>query len=267
MEGWKAMKRQILDVLFSSGKRKDVILLLKDGPKEMTLLLKSLDTTRQALLPQIKVLEEHHIVEHDKDACELTTIGKMIVDEMIPLLDTIELFDNDMTYWGNHKLDFMPDLILKDIKQLAKCEIIKPSIERIYELDENVVKTSYQSKCLLKIISAFHPQYPSMFHELIEHGVNIYCIISQNLHDRLLIEHAELLEKAITSELIQIFVYPGNMDFFSIALNDYYLIMRLFTKEGTMDSEYVLCSNPSSLEWGKRLYDHYLKDSKPITKV
>ena len=46
------MKKSLIDVLFMSEKRKRVLLLLQDGTKEMEDILKSLDTTRQALLPQ-----------------------------------------------------------------------------------------------------------------------------------------------------------------------------------------------------------------------
>lgn len=81
----------MLDVLFMSEKRKGVLLLLKDGTKETEYLLDCLDTTRQALLPQIRVLQEHCLVSHSKDAYELTAIGKLIVDEMTLLLDKIEV--------------------------------------------------------------------------------------------------------------------------------------------------------------------------------
>jgi predicted transcriptional regulator len=62
-------------------------------------ILRSLDTNRQALLPQIRVLEEHYLVNHQNDVYKLTTIGKLLVDEMVPLLDIIEVLDIDIDYW------------------------------------------------------------------------------------------------------------------------------------------------------------------------
>ena len=73
------MKKTLIDVIFASEKRKAVLLLLKEEPKETQDILKSLDTTRQALLPQMKVLEEHHLVSHYNDTYELTTIGKPLL--------------------------------------------------------------------------------------------------------------------------------------------------------------------------------------------
>jgi predicted transcriptional regulator len=50
----------------------------------MEVLVKALNTTRQALLPRVRTLEDHYLVSHDRDTYELTSIGKLIVDEMIP---------------------------------------------------------------------------------------------------------------------------------------------------------------------------------------
>jgi len=45
------MKKLIVEVLLSSEKRKNVLLLLQDGPKEMEMLLKSLKTKDSVTSP------------------------------------------------------------------------------------------------------------------------------------------------------------------------------------------------------------------------
>ena len=87
------MTKALHDVIFASGKRKGVLQLLKDGPQEMEYLLTSLDTTRQALLPQIRTLEEHYLIDQHKDTYQLTIIGKLLVDKMAPFLETIEALE------------------------------------------------------------------------------------------------------------------------------------------------------------------------------
>jgi len=78
------MKQSLFDVLFMSEKRTKVLLLLKDGLQEMQCFLSSLNTTRQTLLPQVRMLEEHHLVNQHIDTYELTTIGKLVVGEVAP---------------------------------------------------------------------------------------------------------------------------------------------------------------------------------------
>jgi len=83
-----------------SKKRKDALLLLKDGPKETHVILNHLKTTIAALLPQMKVLEENHLVIHYDDTYDLTKIGELIVNEIEPLLATIAVLDKNIEYWG-----------------------------------------------------------------------------------------------------------------------------------------------------------------------
>jgi predicted transcriptional regulator len=51
------------------------LIILQEGPTEMENLLKYLETTRQALLPQTKILEDNYLVTHYNDTYELTIIG------------------------------------------------------------------------------------------------------------------------------------------------------------------------------------------------
>ena len=73
------MKNNLLDVLFKSEKRKNELLLLQDGPMDMETILTSLGTTRQSLLPQLKILVQHHLISKKDDTYELTTIGNLLL--------------------------------------------------------------------------------------------------------------------------------------------------------------------------------------------
>ncbi len=108
------MKKALVDVLFASDKRRKALILLREGPKEMETISTSLEITRRELVPQMKILKAHHLVSHYEDTYELTAIGKLIVDEMVPLLDKVGVLDTDIDYWGTRKLDFIPPLFLKE---------------------------------------------------------------------------------------------------------------------------------------------------------
>jgi predicted transcriptional regulator len=118
------MKRPLLDVMFASEKRKDVLLLQQDGPKEMGSLLKYLNTSRQALLPQTKILEAHYLIQHEKDTYTLTHIGKLIIDEIAPAIGTIDVLNNNIDYWGTHNFNFIPPHLLNRIRELGPCNSV-----------------------------------------------------------------------------------------------------------------------------------------------
>ncbi|TGC09435.1 helix-turn-helix transcriptional regulator [Methanolobus halotolerans] len=261
------MKRALLDVIFASEKRKNVLLLLHGGPQEMEPLLKSLDTTRPSLLPQIRILEEHHLINHYDNTYELTTIGNLIVDEMFSLMSTIETLDTDIHYWGTHQLDFIPPHLLSKIGQLKDCKIRTPSFPDLYKLNDEILETSPSSSVHYKIATFFHPLFPDLFSKMIANNVNVYMILSQPVIDKLRTDHSALFDEVMKSELFNLFVYPEQLNLMAAVLNDYHVLMRPLKKNGEYDNTYVLCSSEECLEWGKEFFQYYIQNSIPVTHI
>ena len=261
------MKKPLLDVIFASDKRKEVLLLLQDGTKEMEFLLKSLDTTRQALLPQIKVLEEHYLVTHYKDAYELTTIGKLIVNEIIPLINTVDVYDGDIDYWGNHNLDFIPSHLLSRIGELGRCKIRNPPIQEIYKLPQGFEEESKKSKAVFGLTTVFHPNFPSVYKGLTDNGVVVSTIISKELFENLRKNQYTNFKKLVESDKVNLFVYSKPVKTVFFVMNDFSTIYNILTKDGEVNHYIVRCHNQKAIDWSKELFEHYLKDSTPITEI
>ncbi|WP_406669953.1 winged helix-turn-helix domain-containing protein [Methanolobus sp. ZRKC4] len=250
-----------------SEKRKRVLLLLKDGAKEMEDILKTLCTTRQALLPQIKILEKHFLVSHYEDTYELTSIGKILIDDAAPLLNTLEILDLDVDYWGTHNLDFIPVHLLKRISELQKCEIIKTSNADLYDLNKTVMKSSFMSNSHRTLCTFYHPNFPEFFSGLMQNNANVYFVTTPEVFDKFKKQHIENFENLLKNKLFHFYVCSVKMNFLAMVYNDYHLFLRPLKNNGEVDSSYVLCSNPDSLEWGKDLFKHYMKKSIPITEI
>jgi predicted transcriptional regulator len=261
------MKKPLLDVIFMSEKRKEVLLLLKDGAKEMEYLLKCLGTNRQALLPQMKVLEEHYLVNRYKDTYELTTVGKLIVDDMIPTLNTVEVLDVDIDYWGTHNLEFLPPHLLSRIEELGKCEIRNPSIPEIYSLPQDFEEESKKSKAVFGLTTVFHPNFPSVYKGLTDNGVVVSTIISKELFENLRKNQYTSFKKLVESDKVNLFVYSKPVKTVFFAMNDFSTIYNILTKDGEVDHYIVRCHNQKAIDWSKELFEHCLKDSTPIIEI
>lgn len=68
------MKKSLLGVISASERRKEVLLLLQDGAGELESIISSLNTTRNALFPQMRILEEHTLISNYKDTYKLNDI-------------------------------------------------------------------------------------------------------------------------------------------------------------------------------------------------
>ncbi|MCQ6963036.1 helix-turn-helix transcriptional regulator [Methanolobus chelungpuianus] len=274
------MKKPLLDVIYASEKRKGSLLLLKDGPKEMEFLLRSLSTTRQALLPQLKVLEGHHLISHSRDTYCLTTIGKLIVVKMSSLLNTVNTFDTDIDYWGTHNLSFIPSPLLEKINELKKCALITPSITEFFDAVENIHpititspgifdtfnKATMESKFYGTFTTFLNPTVQSVISQMLDNGVNVNFIITKSLFDIIQTKEYEFFAEFLRSHLFHFYIYPEGIDVLSFAYNNHYFILRLLKQTGEYESKYIFCSDPRSIEWAKELFNYYLERSKPVTE-
>ncbi len=275
------MKKTLLDVIFASDKRKKVLLLLQDGPQEMETLLELLDTRRQSLLPQIRVLEDHHLISQLNDSYELTTIGKVIVRKMYPLIATIDLFDRNIDYWGTRNLDKIPPGLLKTIEKIGKCDVISPSLTELYNVPQAIysvtqessltidkfTEASIKSKYYAAVTTFLYPNTDQIIAEMLDKQVSVNFIIAENLMDKILAEFRTPFIELLKNPLFHFYVSSKKTGFLSFAYTNSCFLMRLLNEKGEYDSKYILCSDSDALQWAKELFEYYQEDTTPVTEL
>lgn len=260
------MDKPLLDVIFASEKRRNVLLLLKDGPREMEEILSHINTTRQVLLPQMKILEKHYLITHHKDTCELTSIGKLIVDEMIPLLDTVNFFNGEDQYWGTHKLDFLPSHLLEKISELGEYRIIKPSLADSFELNQRVIETGYISEFFYVVCAYYHTDMSELFFKMADNKVDVHYMVTRDVLGKIQTIDRVNFTHLMNNKLFHLYVHP-KMDFIGFSYNEHSIVLRLLKNDGNPDSAQIECFNPGAVEWAKELFDHCLKNAVQITEI
>lgn len=258
------MRKPLLDVLFMSEKRKNVLLLLQDGMKETKTLLHSLKTTRQALLPQIRILEDSKLIEHLDDTYELTTMGKLVVEEMDKIVGIVDVLDIDIDYWGERQLDFIPPYLLKRLRELDSCKVIIPGMTELHEINKEFFDKSNESAQVTKVTTFLYPNFPAIYSEWIKNGLVISLIVSEELFEKIKRDYPEKFKEYLDSGKMKLFVYPGEIKFLSFGYNDHCAYFRLLRKTGEYDSKELLCCNMSAVGWCKELCEYYKERSAPI---
>lgn len=260
------MKKSLLDVIFASEKRKNILLLLRDGEQEMESLLKSLGTSRQSVLPQMKILQEHYLVDHYDDTYQLTTVGKLIVDEMVPLLSTFEVLNVDIDYWGSRNLDFIPPHLLEKIYELEQYNLIKPTLAELYEVNRDFIESSKNSISLFFVFTFMHPSFPAFITQFIKNDINTSIVITQELLAKLKKEWLDEVNQFIASGKVQFYLCKTDLKVASLSVSDSCLDLRLLSKRNDYDYSEIFSCNSQARQWGKLLFEHHLKDSVPITE-
>ncbi|WP_292471622.1 transcriptional regulator FilR1 domain-containing protein [Methanolobus sp.] len=253
------MKKITTDVLLASDKRKKVLLLLQDNPKEMEILLEALDTTRTALLPQMKILKEANLISKDKkeDRYELTTVGKMIVEEMASFLRTVETFGINSEYLATHYIDFIPSHLLKKLPELGSFHVADIPMSNFFEADTDFFERAITSNSWLEIASVLHPTFHEFYVKMTEYATEVSVILNKDAYEKAKQDYYKELRELIDLDLISLYVYPENLGFGSFIMTGESFQFRLLTKKGILDSRKMIISGQGSCEWGTEFFENY----------
>lgn len=233
----------------------------------MEFFLTSLSTTRQSLLPQIRILEDHYLIRHSRDIYELTEIGKIIVNGMKSLVDKVEVFDTDIDYWGTHELAFIPSHLLNRINELETCEIVSPPITELYSFHQSFSLGDKEGSPVYIATAFLYPNPYLVFTEMLEKNITVYYIVSQELFDKIRDEYFNEFAELVKNSSFKMYVYNKRMNFLFFTFNGAHLLISMLKQNGEFDNKFVLSTNTRSLGWAKDLFECCLKGSTQVTHL
>jgi predicted transcriptional regulator len=74
------MRSSLSDTIWLSEKRKRLLLLLMEGPRNIDQIKKSLNVTSKAMMPQIRILMDNDLILEDNRVYHLSEIGGIVVE-------------------------------------------------------------------------------------------------------------------------------------------------------------------------------------------
>jgi predicted transcriptional regulator len=261
------MENNLLDLILLSEKRKNVLILLLEGPKDIETIKKALNASATAVQPQVKKLKEQHLVVQEKNLYKLSEIGRVVVEKMKPLVDTLAVLEENTSYWAEREVNEIPPFLLQRISELGRCTIIEPQVDYMFEMIPEYVRNVRMAKELRVAISYFHPLFPSFFLEIAEKGIPISLILPESILKRWVEDYREQTEQYLKKENAKLFVCTDCERIPAIAAADNFMAMALFPKNTVFDRKYVICFEPDALAWGKELYDYYEQRSEQINDI
>jgi len=260
------MNSSLLDLILFSEKRKDFLLLLKEGPKSIEEILEKLQVSRTALLPQIKKLKEENLVIHENDMYRLSLIGKIIVEKMQPLLYTLAIFEKNEDFWAERKLTPIPPSLTKRISELGDYLLIEPDLSHTFDLNPEFVKHLSNSSYIHIFLSYFHPQFPAFFLSLARKGIKISLILSEAVNLRFEEDFKKEEEKFLNMQNTSLFILDKKRIEIPavISSTDRIMTLGLFNENGKFDNQYVISFDRKAIKWGDDLFKYYRDMSREI---
>ena len=262
------MENSYLDLVLFSEKRKNILLLLKEGPKSLEELKNSLKASPTSVQPQIKLLKDRYLLCGTRKKYELTLLGDTIAENLQSLADTMETLEEKYDFWVSHKLDGIPPHLLKRISDLKCSTFARPLDESSMfsphtEFVENIAKSEF-----VKGLSPFiHPLYPKMFLHFAESGINISLVVTEPVFERMETEFRPEVEKFLALDNTHVYVYDKEM-LLSCTVTNCFLSLGLFYTSGVYDHvNDIICFGPEALRWGEDLYTYYEGLSREVKEI
>lgn len=262
------MNNPLLELIFLSEKRKDLLLFLKEGPKTIEEIKSHLDTSAVAILPQIKKLREDFLVFKTEDVYSLSPLGVAIAGRMQAMVSLLNVFGNNYEFWASHAVECIPPFLRKRIGDLENCTFSEPPDRtRLFEPHREFVENLTASGRISGTASIFHPVYPSLFLSFAKKGAEISIIVTRPVYERIKEEYRVELTEYLNFENACFYVCDEKI-LFSHVVTDKFLSLSLPFSDGTFDHKQdVLCFDPDALKWGEDLFAYYRDISKKIIKT
>jgi predicted transcriptional regulator len=259
----KSMDKDLIDLLFMSQKRRDLLLLLGNGGKTLEEIVSILHVTPTGMLPQIKKLKEENLVLQENKKYRLTPLAGILVKKMKPLLETLDVIEENTHYWQERDLSDLPHPFLERLNELKSCSLIIPDPENIFEPPAALLENMRKSKNILAFLSIFHPKFPWLFLEN-ENDIEITLIITKKVHERLKNDFEKELKLYMTGEKRRLFVCADETKIAMLIKTEHLMAADFLTLKGAFDQETIIGFEPAPLKWAEDLILHYRNRAQVI---
>jgi predicted transcriptional regulator len=258
------MKTSLIDTMLDSEKRKNLLLLLMGGKKNRDEIKTALNVTSTAIIPQIKKLKDCGLVIQEDDLYYLSKMGEILVENLLPFLNIVEVFEENEEYWLNHDLSGIPSPMLKRLGELGNYIIIEPNLNYLFEFPMEFKENIFKSNFVNAFTAYFHPEFPAIYSKLAEQGINVSLVLTSTVLERFQKDYADQMKKLTISESTEILVNDDISGVATIVTTDRFLFLCFFNKNGHYDHRIIMGFDPRALKWSHELFQQYKEKAEKI---
>lgn len=253
----------LIDLIFFSEKRKEILILLANGPKSADEIKEGLHGDVFSIMPQLKKLKDMDVIIQKRDTYELSDIGKIIVEKMLPLTGLLQVFEGNNNYWSKHDRRPIPEHLMKKIHMLGKCKLDEPDLDHLFEFPKDLKEMLARSEKLRSFYSFFCPECPSIQATCAKNGAKVDLILDEKVYVRLKNDFKDTYNLLLENN-VSLYIYRGKIKPSSFIISNEFMMLKLFGKEGEFDHRNIMSFNSSAIEWGNELADYYIGLSEKV---
>jgi predicted transcriptional regulator len=250
--------------VFRSELKLNLLLSLKEGGKELSDLRDELGSSGSTIIHALQDLEELNLTRKTEKTYELTSMGEIFSIFLKDASSMMTVLEDFQDFWLRHEVETIPLELLKRIGELDGSYLVQDTrtdLAKVHITFQEILLTSRKVKGASPI---FHPDYISVFQNLLNIGAKVQLVLTHDVLDRMLslVDPRELSEY-IVDDMLSIFLLDDLRVALTVTENSFSL--GLFSVDGTYDYGMDLISNTeSAIKWGEQLFDELLSRSERL---
>jgi predicted transcriptional regulator len=241
-----------------------ILLSLLNGERKIADLRSEVETRDTTILHVLEEFDDLNLIAKNQGFYTLTPLGIIEAKIFKDYIATTEVIEKFKDFWLLHDITDIPVHLLQNMGALKDAQLVRTDATELGIVHKTVLETLKTSKMIKGISPIFHPDFISMFGQLLDQGCTIELIVSGNVLRKIKgVVEIELVKKYFEEDKLRFFLKDDLK--VALALTSHSFSLGLFSLSGKYDDSMDLLSESAeSIEWGERLFDDMARCSQRI---
>lgn len=246
------MERETLtdDLLVDIVKRASLFERLRDGPREATDLVETLDVSRSTLHRTTRSFVENGLLRETDEGFELTGFGHAVADEVTRFRSRVRSADKLET--------FLNTVEATDVdvptERFSDADVVRPKPRRPHVAVERILELIERSESVRMCSSIISPFYVDVAHREMMNDTKIDVVFDHHVVDIIASEYAERAAEAARMGMLEIRVHDEVP--FELFVFDDRVGMAAHDDDGVA-RVFVEADSPEAIAWAEDVYGTY----------
>ena len=256
----------IIHLALCSDLRRSILVFLSNGKKSLGDLREKLNVSSTTAIHALRELEKHNLTFQDHERnYQLTTIGTVVTYKITDFCNTAEALTRTKEIFLQHDISGIPLSLLQKLGCLKEATIITIDSTDLYKIHDIFMNSLKGAKEINGISPIFVSDYPTVFEEILNHQVEVELIVTADVLEKVVqAADKENLRRALDKNL-KLYIIKQNPKVAFTSTNKS-IFLGLYNLSGSYDvSKLLMGQSNKAIEWGRLLFEHYVRLSTRIT--
>jgi predicted transcriptional regulator len=252
--------------IYSSRLKIQILLTLHQNNASLGRLREVTGSTSQALIPKIRNLEKHGLIEVVNHEYCLTPLGRAVAMNVEEFVQIIGGIDQHHTFFTDHDLSDLPVTFLSRIGDLYNSEPKQDTTTDMFYVYSHYLEILKDAVYIHGISSVASPGLARFIAEKVITGIPVDLVVNDEVIGLMSKEpYASNMQGLTEYPHFSVWVTGENLRV-GLTVTDKYLSLGLFKKDTNLydSSSDLFSSDPRAVEWGENLFRYYKERSTKL---